>query len=704
MGILTLGNLITIGVVILILFLFRLLDLGKNKPKHLRSLIRLDTQLKTYENSLTELDRMTVKVQENISRIRDETAFVETSGKRITEVKNRLDELEKTFKDMGNKFQKENAEALGKTAENLTTSIKSAVSELGSTAKNIERQVEKYRRDIQDLTGRGREEWQAERAAWEKKDKALQEEHKKKILELESLLSDYEKRLTGDMTTLEEKLQGLFSRTGELVDSREESLRRTAETASNEIQRLVNDMKQEALEVTGEKLEEYRSAQEIEFRRLENLADDSRKLDIELRHNMQEIMDRIREDFAAFKQEAVGTQKAESEKFLAAISALKNEIAEVEKELAILKTAAYENVSARLKVFEDDFFSDLARRSGDIDKRFIDWQDNFDSQLSGIGKEADKQITMVRSSIEELDRNIREALGQTNKAEEIRRDMERQIEVLKADMDRLDHKQAAVTQLENEFLKIKRLEDELNTKMTTFLSEKRRIENMETDFNRLLQISRSVEDKLKNVSASDDTLQEVQLHIRNLEDALKNAEERYQRIEKKSEILDNTNEGIDRNFQVLQESEKLSEKINANLERYDKDLSSIKSSIESLIKENEKVNSVAEKVEVLNSTLVEIDERMDAMQRARQWIADAETRLEDLNKQAQTQARAIDSLVKGKKSGTAVNLGEGTPPVQKKENVITLARQGWKVDEIAKALKISRGEVELILDMAPRDL
>jgi transcriptional regulator len=31
--------------------------------------------------------------------------------------------------------------------------------------------------------------------------------------------------------------------------------------------------------------------------------------------------------------------------------------------------------------------------------------------------------------------------------------------------------------------------------------------------------------------------------------------------------------------------------------------------------------------------------------------------------------------------------------------VIKLARQGWKVDEIAKAVKLSRGEVELILDM-----
>ena len=98
----------------------------------------------------------------------------------------------------------------------------------------------------------------------------------------------------------------------------------------------------------------------------------------------------------------------------------------------------------------------------------------------------------------------------------------------------------------------------------------------------------------------------------------------------------------------------------------------------------------------------EIEERIKSMQRARQWIADAETRLEELNRQALNQARAIDAMVKGKKTSLP-ELGEGAPPLQKKENVIALARLGWTIDEIAKNMKISRGEVELILDTAPRD-
>jgi len=239
--------------------------------------------------------------------------------------------------------------------------------------------------------------------------------------------------------------------------------------------------------------------------------------------------------------------------------------------------------------------------------------------------------------------------------------------------------------------------------MTRFITEQRRIETMEKDFSRLIQISHSVEEKLTQVTASDDTLQGIQLQIRKLEEALGTTEEKYQRIERKNQILDNTNDGIDRNFKVLQESEKLSTKIGGELDRYAEDLGLVKTSIEKLAGESEKAREALDKIEVLENMLEEIEERINSMQRARQWVAEAETRLEKLNKQAQTQARAIDSLMKGKKSGPPVNIGDGAPSPQKKENVIALKRQGWTEKEIAEALKMSLGEVELILEMTPRD-
>jgi chromosome segregation ATPase len=323
-----------------------------------------------------------------------------------------------------------------------------------------------------------------------------------------------------------------------------------------------------------------------------------------------------------------------------------------------------------------------------------------------LAAETDSRIALVRSSVEDAERHIREAVDQTkliDKADAMRLEMERRIEDLKGDIDRLDQRRAEAARIENEFIKIKRIEDEINTKMIKIFSEERRVENMEANFTRFLQISRSVEDKLTEVSASDDTLQAVQLKIRKLEEALGGTEEKFQRIERKNQILDNTNDGIDRNFKVLLDAEKMSEKIGGELVQYSGELERIKTSIEKLSAESEKAAGAVDRVDVLNDALEEIEERIKSMQRARQWIADAETRLEELNRQAQVQARAIDAMVKGKKSGPVPDLGEGAPSQQKKENIILLARQGWTVDEIAKNLKISRGEVELTLEFAPKD-
>ncbi|MCL2129799.1 MAG: hypothetical protein FWH35_05535, partial [Treponema sp.] len=264
-------------------------------------------------------------------------------------------------------------------------------------------------------------------------------------------------------------------------------------------------------------------------------------------------------------------------------------------------------------------------------------------------------------------------------------------------------KRAEALQLENDFIKIRRLEDDVNSKMTRFLSEKRRIETMETDFNRLIQISRLVEEKLTQVTSSGDTLQGIQLQIRKLEESLVSTEEKYQRMEKKNQILDNTNDGIDRNFKVLQDSEKLSTKIGEELDRYAENLDFLKISIEKLSAESEKANNAIDRIDVLDNALEEIEERIKSMQRARQWIVEAEQRLEGLNKDILIQVGAADSVMKGKKSGVSHDIGDGAPSIQKKENVYSLARQGWDKKQIAKALKITVGEVELILEMAPRD-
>ncbi|MDR1058096.1 MAG: hypothetical protein LBL43_00985 [Treponema sp.] len=950
MGLFTAGNLLTFGIVILVLILYRHLDrqnrtldkvrkyadrlkedlaafvaeregavkdygidlqvkqdsakelmkrlqiTDKELAEKAEAVARIDERLNAYDASLGELFRMTGRVEENLNRIRDESAFVEGVNKRVGELRGRLEETERGFSSLELRFQQENTAFLEKTAEAFTAGVRSQISDLSASAETIGRQVDEHReavkrveqnreeslaRDMETvnrtlktaveqaalradrmeeaalvkLKEKAQERIKQLQAAEVERLKTCQEQARARVAEIQNSLKELReewKTGKGEAAALEKKLEDIKTRTEEVISGQEKMLLGAAE-----------EMKREALEVTAARLEEYRAAQTEDLRRLESLSNDSRSLDGELRRYMADTIEKVRTDFGIFAEEAAGSRRREAAGFRETADSLKGRMKELEDELTALRDEARGNVSEKLRIFERDFYEDINRRGGEIDKRLEEWRGGIEERLSALAAEADERrretgerlggemekaldaeknriageletlkadaeafeenirermnvadeslngfrgqlernlaeagdtaalsikaeigryaitasenikqherdldgklrtlsdfvenrnteisllvdnsrknvdearedfsshlkdldkaleegrlkirdlaseseerISQVRGGIKEAEQRIRQFLEESRligRAEELKRDLERDIEDLRGDMDRLDQRKAEADQLAVQFVQIKRLEDEVNNKMYHFMSEKRRIEQMESDFNRLLQTSKAVEEKLLQVTNSDDTLQAVQVHIRGLEEALAGTEERFQRVEKKNAALEATNEGIARNFQALQETEKSLEEMEKTIGGYAREMDSIRVSIETLAGENEKAKEAAEKLSILDGALKDTEERIREVQTAREWIARLETRLEELNREAQEKLKLVGNLLKG---DSPAPRDKGAPAIGDRETIVRLARQGWTVQQIAKAMKISRGEVELILETAPRE-
>jgi DNA repair exonuclease SbcCD ATPase subunit len=330
-------------------------------------------------------------------------------------------------------------------------------------------------------------------------------------------------------------------------------------------------------------------------------------------------------------------------------------------------------------------------------------REEMESQRTDAFAHTGEQAKLLDSAIRDADRHIKEFIAQTrlfDQAEELKASLERKIEDLKGDLNGLDQRRTEAADLEAKFVRIKRLEEEVDAKMVTFLSEKPRIELMQTDFNRLLQTSQSVKEKLTEVTAADDTLQAVQIQIRRLEDALTDAEDRYQRIEKKKETLEVTNAGIDDNFKALREAERAVQKIHGELQGLLDGQEALRTSVEKLTADNTKAAEAVEKVSSLDGLLRSVEARMDKLQTVRESLAKAETRFKEINDNVQEQFKVFSALLKDE---PGKRLKEpGAPPIGTRETVIKLKQQGWKVEEIARTVKISVGEVELILEMGSK--
>jgi hypothetical protein len=121
--------------------------------------------------------------------------------------------------------------------------------------------------------------------------------------------------------------------------------------------------------------------------------------------------------------------------------------------------------------------------------------------------------------------------------------------------------------------------------------------------------------------------------------------------------------------------------------------------VEKLFAENARAREAAEKVSALDGVLGSIEARMEKLQTARESLAKAETRFEDINKSLQEQYKLFTALLR--EDGPKPK-DPGAPPIGVRENVIKLKQQGWKVEEIAPIVKLSVGEVELILEMGSK--
>ncbi|MDR0630061.1 MAG: hypothetical protein LBG24_10580 [Treponema sp.] len=659
--------------------------------------------------------------------------------------------MEVSFRDMKRQASDEIASAEG-YLETLQNKIRTVSVSIES---ELARTVEQAEAKALAATNQGIEQWK--QAA-----DASQAEIQQMLSDLAASSEEIEKKLLHESESMKLRLKELQAYTNDRLIQMKHQLQEVAE-----------ETEQKVLEDADAKFEEYRRAQAEQFSRMETLADDSVALDTELRRYIQDLENRLRDDFARFEQQATQDRDRIAEEFTASSHALTSVMEGMERELATLKARAYENVSEKLQVFEDDFTADLVQRNKAIDQQLIVWQEALDTRLASIGTESeaqrrtleahftetfrsfkdrlqqdmdgayqktqelltesdkrleiiraaieqvstqadaqqarvfthiDEQVQILEAAIKEADRHIKDFTTQTQlfeQANELKRELELRIEDLNEDLAQLDKHCTKAADIEDEFIKIKRLEEDVNTKMTRFLSEKHRIEQIETDFNRLLLVSEAVEDKLSAVSASNDTLQEMQIQIRKLTDALGDAEEKYQRLEKKNQTLDITNDGIDRNFKSLQESERLTQSITQDLQHLSDEIEALRAALEALNLENKQARETADKLSLLDQSLSSIEERIENMQKARQWLADIETRLEKLNKEAQEQVKLMGGLMKD--GGKLTPQDKGAPPLGVRDNIIRLARLGWTVNEIARAVKCGKGEVELILEIMPKE-
>lgn len=566
--------------------------------------------------------------------------------------------------------------------------------------------------------------------------------------ELRNGLSDVQNKTFATYEKFEDQVTGFQNRIDERMNITESSMKGLEEGLRQEIIDTRNNansyFQKEFTEQTAAMADLIKKAEremDTEISALTNEFDEKRKeisgtIDItqsditvwqaKVLQEMNEAKDNLNGDFDLFKTDVgmtIGSikedfHKQKDEFFLAnqeERNAMKKEITELSEQILDLENDLRKRTETALETFEQNFstFSfDHQKKSKDfqteIDQRIKDYrisakeiQDKIDGIQKKLYGRVEENYHTLSVTLQEIDKKQKNFVNQTklfDRADTLKHSLSENIEDLKSEVARVDSSRTEIKETEKRFTKIIKMGDEANAKVNSFIQEKRRIEDMDSDFKKLLNISQAVDVKLDQLTTNHDTLQDIQVRIRKLEELAKDVELKYDRLEKKDNILESTVDGVDANFQQLGDLEKGLDKLQIRMDEAVGELNLAADKIEVLAANKSDAEAAIQQVNELSSILKDVESRMDEMQKAREWLAGTETRLEEINKQAQEQVKLLGTIMKepGGKNGD-----RGAPGMNAREVVKRLSHQGWNVKEICKATKLSRGEVELILELLP---
>ncbi len=420
----------------------------------------------------------------------------------------------------------------------------------------------------------------------------------------------------------------------------------------------------------------------------------------------------IREEFASQRSELIEATSEERGKLRSELSRLSADVARLEEELR----SRGEQALSDLKEDRERFIAELKATTGELkaeaDQKMREFRafsaESFEKNEAAhkrLSSKVEESYRTLSLGLQEMEKKQKDFAVQSRifeRADLLKASLGADIEELKEQMGKLQAQAKDLREVEKNFQKIKKMGDEVSAKLSKFLAEKRRIEVMEGDFKKLLSMSQSVDTRLGQVTSSHDQLQTIQAQIRGLEDLEKDVLAKYERLDGKKEILDVTAEGVDKNFQSLEGLEKNLRSVEDGLAALPARITDLAGRIELLSKNKKEADQAVAQLQALDGMLKEIEERTEKMQSAREWLARTETRLEEIGQRAEEQVKLLGTLLKDEGKAGAKKGDKGAPSMSTRDMVTRLAHQGWKVPQIAQATKLSRGEVELILELLPK--
>ena len=207
-----------------------------------------------------------------------------------------------------------------------------------------------------------------------------------------------------------------------------------------------------------------------------------------------------------------------------------------------------------------------------------------------------------------------------------------------------------------------------------------------------------MDEKIRQLQTTSDDLQELQVTVRNFQDTLSGISLRYDRLEKKNEVIDRVSADVDKSFENLKALEERLAGCARQAGSLPAEIADIQKNVDTLMVNSTRIDDAVGKLESLQGLLDETGKRADLLKSERDGIGRSEARLQELSKDIDAKFNLLAQITKADIERNPGKPVHGIGP-QDRENIKRLKRQGWTVPAIAKAMKRTETEIELMLEL-----
>ncbi len=419
----------------------------------------------------------------------------------------------------------------------------------------------------------------------------------------------------------------------------------------------------------------------------------------------------LRDEYSGRTEQLILESGEERASLRREIAALEESLVHVSSELTEKSRDSLDALKEQSESFLLEFRKNTREARDEVERKIKDLRQSVqesreraEANRKEMAAHTDTEYARLMRNLDEIDKRQREFIAETRifeRADEMKQQLEADIAELAKQLDAVGAGREEIRSVNAEYEKAVGLYDEVSGKLARFLSEQQKVENLEGKIARIGSLSESVDLKLDRVTESNDTLQDLMVRLKQLEDLHEDLGIRYERLSEKSNVLDAATDGIDKNFERMNRIEDILKDVAERILPLRDELDGIERKQSEVFEEREKMQTALDKIVVIDSTLNELDARIDDLTKARKWLAGIETRLEEINADAQQHIRLLGSL--SERDGKRKKSAAGSPDMSTRDMVVKLAREGWSSEEISRTTKLSLGEVELILEITPRN-